>query len=98
MSWVEWAQRAAKQWWVLVTATRDLPQKNKVIEGLRERIPGLVSIVQNINDKWTNVIMGNKSLTLWGKDTIQDSLGEFTFDISARSFFQVNTQQGRTLI
>ena len=82
---------------VLVTATDSLPQQDKVIDELRKRIPGIVSIVQNVNSKRTNIIMGNKTRTLWGKDTITDRLGEFVFDISARSFFQVNTQQASVL-
>jgi 23S rRNA (uracil1939-C5)-methyltransferase len=41
--------------------------------------------------------MGNKTVTLWGRDTITDKLGEFSFAISARSFFQVNTAQAEVL-
>ena len=82
---------------VLVTATRELPHKDRVIEELRKRIPNVVSIVQNINQNKTNVIFGNTTKTLWGQDTITDQLGEFTFHISARSFFQVNTIQAELL-
>lgn len=82
---------------VLVTAADNLPHKDKIIAELRNRIPGIVSIIQNVNPKRTNVIMGNKTRTLWGKDTITDRLGEFLFDISARSFFQVNTEQAAIL-
>lgn len=82
---------------VLVTSGRQLPHRQEVIARLREVIPGLVSIVQNINSRKTNVIMGNETLTLWGRDTIIDKLGPFTFHISARSFFQVNTEQAGVL-
>jgi 23S rRNA (uracil1939-C5)-methyltransferase len=82
---------------VLVTATNELPHKAQVIAQLQAKIPGLVSIVQNINNKNTNIIMGNRTITLWGKDTITDSLGDFNFNISARSFFQVNTLQANVL-
>jgi len=82
---------------VLVTATAGLPHKDRIVSELRERIPGLVSIIQNINTKKTNVIMGEKTLTLWGQDTITDRLGSFTFNISARSFFQINTAQAEVL-
>lgn len=82
---------------VLVTATNELPHKAEVIAQLQAKIPGLVSIVQNINNKNTNIIMGNRTITLWGKDTITDSLGDFNFNISARSFFQVNTLQANVL-
>lgn len=82
---------------VLVTATQDLPYKERIIAELRQRIPNVVSIVQNINPNRTNVILGNRTKTLWGQDTITDQLGEFTFHISARSFFQVNTRQAEVL-
>lgn len=82
---------------VLVTATNELPHKAEVIAQLQAKVPGLVSIVQNINNKNTNIIMGNRTITLWGKDNITDSLGDFNFNISARSFFQVNTLQANVL-
>ena len=82
---------------VLVTATERLPKQQALIQCLTARIPGLVSIIQNINSKRTNVILGHKTITLWGQDTITDKLGEFHFAISARSFFQVNTAQAEVL-
>ncbi len=82
---------------VLVTASESLPQRERLIDELRNAIPGLVSVVQNINTKQTNVIMGEQTRTLWGRDTITDRLGEFVFNISARSFFQVNTIQAEVL-
>lgn len=82
---------------VLVTATEELPYKERIIADLRKRIPNVVSIIQNINPNRTNVILGSHTKTLWGQSTITDTLGEFTFHISARSFFQVNTRQAEIL-
>ena len=82
---------------VLVTSTDVLPKQEKIIAELQSNIPGLVSIMQNINMQNTNVIMGRRTLNLWGKLTITDTLGDFTFNISARSFFQVNTKQAEVL-
>ena len=78
---------------VLVTATDKLPRQRELVTAMRESIPGLVSIIQNINSRRTNIIFGDTTRTLWGKDTITDRLGNLTFQISARSFFQVNTTQ-----
>lgn len=77
----------------LVTAVDKLPSQEKVIAALRQAIPGLTSIIQNVNPKRGNIIMGETTRTIWGKDTITDKLGDLTFHISARSFFQVNTEQ-----
>lgn len=82
---------------VLVTATDELPRKETIIERLTKRIPGLVSIVHNVNSQKTNIVLGKRTRTIWGKDTIADRLGEFVFDISALSFFQVNNAQTEKL-
>lgn len=82
---------------VLVTNTEILPKQEKVVEELKRNIPGLVSIMQNINQQHTNVIMGKHTLKLWGKQTIVDRMGELSFNISAKSFFQVNTKQAEVL-
>lgn len=82
---------------VLVTNTEILPKQEKIIAELRGNIPGLVSIMQNINMENTNVVMGKRTLKLWGELSITDKMGGLTFNISARSFFQVNTVQAEIL-
>lgn len=82
---------------VLVTNGRDIPYKNELIEMLKENIDGLKSIVQNINTKNTNVIFGENTTTLYGEDKIVDYIGDLKFNISARSFFQVNPMQTKVL-
>lgn len=78
---------------VLITNGRKLPAADKLVQRLREEIPHLVSIIQNVNQAVTNVIFGPETFTLWGKDTIEDRIGNVRFSISARSFFQVNPVQ-----
>lgn len=82
---------------VIVTNGKDLPYKDKLVELLRNNIPGVTSIVQNINSKKTNVILGQENITLWGQDYIVDILGGLTFKISPLSFFQVNPVQTEIL-
>ena len=53
--------------------------------------------MQNINKKQTNIVMGNKTRLLYGKTTIKDRLGTLKFNISAQSFFQVNSAQAEKL-
>ena len=66
----------------------------KKISKLDDRI---VSIMLNINDKKTNVIFGDKTEKLFGKDYITDMLDGIEFKISLRSFYQVNTVQTEVL-
>ena len=82
---------------VLVTNGSKLPNKDEFISLITENIPGIKSIVQNINSKPTNVILGQECITLWGEPTISDYIGEFKFNISPLSFFQVNPIQTEVL-
>ena len=82
---------------VLVTRTEELPGKNQLVDEIVRRLPKVKSVVQNINPKRTNVILGEKTKTLWGRDVIYDSIGDIQFAISARSFYQVNPAQTKVL-
>ncbi|MGU8364252.1 23S rRNA (uracil(1939)-C(5))-methyltransferase RlmD [Clostridium perfringens] len=82
---------------VLVTNGEKLPHKEEFVDLMVKNIPGIKSIIQNINSKKTNVILGLESKTLWGEDTISDYIGDFRFNISPLSFFQVNPIQTEVL-
>lgn len=82
---------------VLVTRTKDLPKKEKLIEKIKAIDPDVKSIVHNINTKKTNVIMGPESKTISGNDTITDQIGDLTFEIGAHSFYQINPEQTEKL-
>ncbi|MCX8001335.1 MAG: 23S rRNA (uracil(1939)-C(5))-methyltransferase RlmD [Anoxybacillus mongoliensis] len=82
---------------VLITRTEELPHKKKVVEAIVERVPSVKAIVQNINPKRTNVIMGEQTHVLWGSEYIYDYIGDIQFAISARSFYQVNPKQTKVL-
>jgi len=82
---------------VLVATKRKVPNIEEYIELIKESIDGIKSIVLNINSKNTNVILGEECITLYGNDTIQDYIGEFKFNISPLSFFQVNPIQTEVL-
>lgn len=82
---------------VIVTNTENLPYKNEFIDVMVKSIPGLKSIIQNVNSNNTNVILGVKCITLWGENSISDYIGKFKFSISPLSFFQVNPVQTEVL-
>lgn len=82
---------------VLVTATKQLPREKEIIKMLRNRLPKMVSLQQNIQTYRNNVILGRETKLLWGRPTIKARLGKFSFNVSARSFFQVNTKQAEVL-
>ncbi|MFD2114329.1 23S rRNA (uracil(1939)-C(5))-methyltransferase RlmD [Paenibacillus yanchengensis] len=78
---------------VLITNGRIIPQLAEWLKRIRKELPQVTSIVQNINERNTNVIFGEQTITLWGSDIIYDELDGIRFAISARSFFQVNPKQ-----
>ncbi|WMI82344.1 23S rRNA (uracil(1939)-C(5))-methyltransferase RlmD [Anaerotignum sp. MB30-C6] len=80
----------------IVINGRRLPHSEVLVERLQQ-ILGVVSVVLNINKEQTNVILGKKVVTLWGKETIEDTLGGITFEISPLSFYQVNPAQTEVL-
>lgn len=82
---------------VLVTNTRRLPMADQIVDGIVAGVPEAKSIVQNINDKRTNRLLGDRNRTLWGKDEIHDQLLGIDFAISPLSFYQVNPQQTERL-
>lgn len=68
-----------------------------LVKRLIDEIPGIKSIVMNINPYKTNVILGNKNVTLWGSDIIKDTMCGNEIEISPLSFYQVNTPQAERL-
>lgn len=83
---------------VIIVATRpEIPKVNKLVYRLKRDIPGLGSIILNVNPKPGNVVLGTQNITLYGKDTIEDKLDGLTFEISPLSFYQVNSIQTEVL-
>ncbi|OQP05702.1 23S rRNA (uracil(1939)-C(5))-methyltransferase RlmD [Geobacillus sp. 46C-IIa] len=82
---------------VLVTRTNHLPHEQEIVRDIIRDIPGVKSIVQNINPERTNAIFGAKTRVLWGSEFITDRIGDIQFAISARSFYQVNPEQTKVL-
>jgi len=74
-----------------------LPCDKALTEMLRSRVNDLKSVVLNVNKRNTNVILGEKNITVYGEEAIYDYIGEFKFKISPLSFFQVNPVQTEVL-
>ncbi|WP_138755890.1 23S rRNA (uracil(1939)-C(5))-methyltransferase RlmD [Paenibacillus sinopodophylli] len=78
---------------VLVTNVKKLPAADEWVKRIRTELPNVKSIVQNVNERNTNVIFGDETRVLWGSEVIYDELDGIRFAISARSFYQVNPMQ-----
>jgi 23S rRNA (uracil1939-C5)-methyltransferase len=75
---------------VLVTAVDSFPGRNNFVHALVEECPEISTIVQNINTRSTNVVLGEIAKTLYGRGYIRDTLCGVEFQISAKSFYQTN--------
>ena len=78
---------------VLVTTQMNFPGQRNFINELVFRHPEITTIVENVNSRHTNVILGNQEKVLYGPGHIKDDILSLTFEISASSFFQINPEQ-----
>lgn len=89
---------AADQWMVnLVTAFHADCDLRPLAAQLTRSHPRIVSVVHNITDKKAGVAVGETEVTLAGADVIAERIGNYTFEISANSFFQTNTRSATRL-
>lgn len=82
---------------VLVTASPVFPSKNNFVKALRKEFPEITTVVQNVNDRRTSMVLGERNITLYGPGFIKDTLCGLTFRISPDSFYQVNPAQTEKL-
>ncbi|WP_064094168.1 23S rRNA (uracil(1939)-C(5))-methyltransferase RlmD [Rossellomorea aquimaris] len=78
---------------VLVTTVKNIPRKELLLTEIQKRLPEVVSIAQNINPQKTSLVFGDETIHLAGKESIEERLEEFTYELSARAFFQLNPIQ-----
>ncbi len=82
---------------VLVTAVEEFKTKAKFISALLNRHPEITTIVQNINQNYNGLMLGKKSVVLYGDGYIEDALCGCTFRISPKAFYQINPVQTEVL-
>lgn len=82
---------------VLVLGSPILPSKNNFVKALRKLHPEITTVVINVNDRKTSIVLGEKETVIYGKGYIEDVLCGQTFRISPKSFYQVNPVQTEKL-
>ena len=82
---------------IFVTTDGKMYKKQEIVKDLTTKFKEIKSIIQNINVRETNAILGNKSFKMYGTDFIMDKLGELKIKISPLSFYQVNPVQMKKL-
>lgn len=82
---------------VLVLCSPILPNKNQFVKVLRQMHPEICTVVLNVNDRNTSMVLGKRNITLYGKGYIEDDLCGLRFRISPSSFYQINPVQTEKL-
>ncbi len=82
---------------ILVTNVEKIKKINELVNLIISKYPNVKTIVKNVNNKNTNVILGKKNEILYGNGYIYDYLGDYKFKISPMSFYQVNPIQTEKL-
>lgn len=82
---------------ILVLRSPILPSKNNFAKALLKLHPEISTIVINVNDKRTTMVLGKRDITLYGKGYIEDSLCGVRFRLSPQSFYQINPVQTEIL-
>ena len=82
---------------LVVTGNVIFPAKKQFVKDLTNKYPKIASIVMNINDRKTSMVLGDREITLYGKGYIEDELCGRKFRISPKSFYQVNPEQTEKL-
>ena len=82
---------------VLVTAVMDFPKETQFVNALLSRHPEITTIVQNVNNKFTSLVLGENSRVLFGNGYIEEDLCGFRFRISPKAFYQINPTQTEIL-
>ena len=82
---------------VLVTVSPIFPSKNNFVKALRKEHPEITTVVLNVNDRQTSMVLGDRNIVLYGPGFIKDRLMGLTFRISPSTFYQVNPVQTEVL-
>lgn len=82
---------------VLVTSVMDFTKESQFINALLSRHPEITTIVQNVNNKRTSLVLGDESRVLFGSGYIEEELCGLRFRISPKAFYQINPIQTEVL-
>ncbi len=82
---------------VVFIVRRMIGNYSDLIDKLVSEFVEIKSIVCNINDRKDNVILGEREIVLFGNRFISENLCGLIFNISSKSFFQINPYQTEVL-
>jgi len=87
------SQTTGKVQLTFITAVDRLPDSRRLVQRVRETLPMVITIAQNVNKGKTSLIFGDRTIVLWGSEQLEETLGDVRFALSPRAFFQLNPEQ-----
>lgn len=82
---------------VMVTGTGEFPKKRSFVNALLKAHPEITTVIQNVNNRYTSMVLGDKSIVLYGDGKITEELCSLKFRISPKAFYQINPVQTEIL-
>ena len=82
---------------ILVLSSPIFPSKNNFVKAIRKLHPEITTVVLNVNDKKTSMVLGDRNIVIYGKGYIEDVLCGIRYRISPQSFYQINSIQTEKL-
>lgn len=82
---------------VLILSSPILPSKNNFVKALLKEHPEITTVVINVNDRRTSMVLGDRQQVIYGPGYIEDELCGMKFKISPKAFYQVNPSQAQKL-
>ena len=78
---------------VFITYKKKVKHLSHIASILASEFPEIKSVIQNVNERHDNVILGDEEILLYGEDVIEDTLLDKRYHISMKSFYQINPRQ-----
>ena len=82
---------------LIINSTKVEKRYKDILMELKNRVPEIKSIYISLNSKRTNFALGEKNIFIWGEKSIKEEIDEIHFNISPKSFFQINLPQTKKL-
>jgi 23S rRNA (uracil1939-C5)-methyltransferase len=82
---------------VIVTKTDVFPGRKNFAKAMKKKHPAIKTVVQNVNERQTSIVLGNRNQTIYGPGFIVDRIDDISFAIYANTFYQVNHEGMRKL-
>ena len=95
--YLRYAETTGDVMFCIIAGSRHFDGEEALYNSLIEKYPSIKSIVLNVNAEDTNVILGRHSYTVYGSDTIADTLCGLRFEIAPEAFYQINRSQAERL-